>query len=90
MEKEQVYKQIESKLKETQELLQRLNNIDLEESHKKARKHVEDHFAKLMKALIGRRDQLLEKIDHIFKQRGTPFFLNHTTLLYEMLIHRTN
>lgn len=71
MEKEQ----FENKIKEAQQLLKTLNNIDLAEAHKEARKHIGDHFDKLIKTLVERRDQLWKAIDDIFKQTGTYLLL---------------
>lgn len=72
---EELYKQIENKGKEFQLLLKRANNEAMDKAHEEMKKHVEDHFDKLMKALIARKNELLEVVDHIFKQNGIYLFI---------------
>lgn len=64
-EEEEVYKQYQAKLTETQQLLKQLNKISLGKAQKETRKHVEVHFDKLITALTQRRDQILHEVDHI-------------------------
>lgn len=66
----EVFNTQESKLKEAQQLLKKLNTLDLAEGHKEARRRVEDHFDVLSKAVFCRRDKLLELVDSIFNQTG--------------------
>lgn len=49
--------------------------MSLAKAHKQTRKHVEDHFDKLIKALTERRDQILQKVDLVFTQEGILILL---------------
>lgn len=76
MEEEEVYKQYQTKIIEAQQLLKNLNNIAFAKAHKETRKHVEDHFNMLIKALSERKDYILEKVDKIFTQNGILFIIH--------------